>query len=247
MYVRADSLAQGMAVTSGRQTLSQAVAGALLDRFRAGEFRVGDRLATEKGLMEQFGVGRNVAREAVQVLVAMRLVDVRPGRGAVVVAVDPSGSVDPGAIAALLFDETVDDLYEFRSVIEVALAERAALRASDADLHDVRREFDRFREACEPGGSLVEADIAFHNAIARASHNAIYVRALDTLQEVLAQARRLTVDIGWVRERTLIDHEQITKALVARDAAGAAEAMRRHMELAVAAVAAAREQRAATP
>jgi len=98
-------------MVSGR-TLSQAVTEAILDRIRAGEYRPGDRLSTEKGLMEQFGVGRNVVREAVQGLVAMGLVDVRPGRGAVVIGVDTSRAMDPGTVAALLLDQTVDDRTE---------------------------------------------------------------------------------------------------------------------------------------
>src|SRR5215204_5072864 len=124
-------------MVSGR-TLSQAVTEAILDRIRAGEYRPGDRLSTEKGLMEQFGVGRNVVREAVQGLVAMGLVDVRPGRGAVVIGVDTSRAMDPGTVAALLLDQTVDDLNEFRAVIEVEIATRAAARATPADVTRLR-------------------------------------------------------------------------------------------------------------
>ena len=63
----------------GRQTLSQAVSAAVLDRIRSGEFGPGDRLPTEKSLMAEYGVGRNSVREAVQALVTLGLVDVRPG------------------------------------------------------------------------------------------------------------------------------------------------------------------------
>lgn len=220
-----------------RQTLSQAVTQAMLERFRLGEFRVGDRLATEQELMQEFGVGRNVAREAVRALVVMGLVDVRPGRGAVVIGLWSGDGGDVSTLSALLADEAVDDLYEFRSVIEVAIAERAAVRASDADLHAVRRQFDRFRAAADDDPlALVEADIAFHSAIARASHNAVYVQILDSLQERLALARNLTVDIPWVRERTRQDHQQIMEALAQRQPAQAATAMRSHMELAIAGV-----------
>lgn len=227
-----------------RQTLSQAVTHALLEQFRRGEFKVGDRLATEHGLMQQFGVGRNAAREAVRALVAMRLVDVRPGRGAVVIGLSPGHGGDITTLSALLADEAVDDLYEFRSVIEVAIAECAAVRATDADLHAVRRQFERFGAAGDDQVSLIDADIAFHSAIARASHNAVYARILDSLQARLALARNLTVDIAWVRERTRHDHQRIMEALALRDAAKAASAMRSHMELAITAVKEARSPRA---
>ena len=230
---------------SGRQTLSQAVAASLIERIRSGTYVPGGRLPTEKALMEQFSVGRNVAREAVQALVAMGLVDVRPGRGAVVLESEtPRGGVDAGTVAALLLDETVDDLYEFRSVVEVEIARRAAERATEADLRDLRAQARIFGERMEGGAPLVAADIEFHAAVARASHNAVYLRALDVLQEMLAQARAMTEHIEWVRNRARVDHEAIVAAIVARDPALAAEAMRRHMELAVAAVQERRRERA---
>lgn len=224
-------------ISAGRQTLSQAVAASLLERIRSGMYAPGDRLPTEKVLMSQFGVGRNVAREAVQGLVAMGLIDVRPGRGAVVLERQtPRGGVDADTVAALLLDDTVDDLYEFRSVVEVEIARRAAERATEADLRDLRAQVKIFGERIEAGAPLVAADIEFHAAIARASHNAVYLRALDALQEMLAQARAMTENIQWVRTRTRADHEEIVEAIVARDPERAADAMRRHMELAVAAV-----------
>jgi GntR family transcriptional regulator, transcriptional repressor for pyruvate dehydrogenase complex len=232
------------AVPVGRITLSQAVTQAILDRIRAGEYRPGDRLATEKGLMEQFGVGRNVAREAVQALVAMGLVEVRPGRGAVVIGVDTSQAMDPGTVAALLLDQTVDDLHEFRRLIEVEIATRAAERATAADIHEIRGQLDGYRDAVERGLPLPSSEIGFHGAIARASHNAIYVRTLDLLEDLLARARNMTDGIQWVRHQALRDHEEIAAAIEAHDPARAEDAMRRHMELATRAMTEARERRA---
>jgi len=235
-------------VISGRRTLSQAVTQAILDRIRAGEYRPGDPLATEKGLMEQFGVGRNVAREAVQALVAMGLVEVRPGRGAIIIGIDTSQAMDPGTVSALLLDQTVDDLYEFRRVIEVEIATRAAERATDADIHEMRNQLETYRERVERGLALAAAEIEFHGAIARASHNAIYVRALDLLEDLLAQARDMTENIEWVRQRALSDHEAVIAAIEAHDPVRAGDAMRRHMELAAEAMAEARMRRdAAAP
>jgi DNA-binding FadR family transcriptional regulator len=218
-------------MVSGR-TLSQAVTEAILDRIRAGEYRPGDRLATEKGLMEQFGVGRNVVREAVQALVAMGLVDVRPGRGAVVIGVDTSRAIDPGTVSALLLDQTVDDLNEFRSVLEVEIATRAAERATPADIEQLKELLAQYRDRVEHGRSLSEIELSFHGSIASASHNAVYVRVLDALHGLLAQARGMTENIEWSRVRSLADHQEILAAIEAHDTAAARDAMRRHMELA---------------
>src|ERR1700751_6000810 len=98
----------------GRQTLSQAISAAVLERIRAGEFGPGDRLPTEKMLMEQYGVGRNSVREAVQALVTLGLVEVRPGRGATVIGVESENVLDAETLAALLKQEALADLCTFR-------------------------------------------------------------------------------------------------------------------------------------
>jgi len=86
----------------GRQTLSQAVSAAVLERIRTGEFAPGDRLPTEKVLMQEYGVGRNSVREAVQALVTLGIVEVRPGRGATVIGIEPEDALDAEMVSVLL-------------------------------------------------------------------------------------------------------------------------------------------------
>jgi GntR family transcriptional repressor for pyruvate dehydrogenase complex len=229
-------------VVVGR-TLSQAVTEAILDGIRAGEYRPGDRLPTEKGLMHQYGVGRNVAREAVQALVAMGLVEVRPGRGGILLGVDTSRAMDSGTVAALLLDHTVDDLNEFRRVIEVEIATCAAQRATDADVEAIRTQLEHYRMQFEHDQPLAAAELSFHGAIAKASHNAVYVQVLDTLHELLSRAREMTEGIEWARAKSLEEHELIFAAIEAHDSEAARRAMLRHMELAVEATAEARRRR----
>jgi GntR family transcriptional regulator, transcriptional repressor for pyruvate dehydrogenase complex len=233
-------------VVAGR-TLSQAVTEAILDGIRSGEYRPGDRIPTEKGLMRQYGVGRNVAREAVQALVAMGLVEVRPGRGGIVLGFDAARAMDPGMVAALLLDQTVDDLTEFQRVMEVEIATCAAARATDADVQTIRDQLDRYRTQIERDQPLADAELSFHEAIAKASHNDVFVQVLETLHEVLSKAREMTEGIEWARSRSLEEHELIVTAIEARDPGAARNAMLRHMELAAEATAEARRRREREP
>lgn len=218
-----------------RRTLSQAVTAAVLERIRAGELRPGDRLPTEKGLMAEYGVGRNAAREAVQALVAMGVVDVRPGRGATVLAIE-GGVMDTATVSALLGDQTIDDLYEFRRLLEIEIAERAAERATDEDLAETEAVLARFRRAHERGEPTSELDDEFHAALARSSHNALYITVLDAISGLIASARRLTWSVPWAVERAIAEHDEILAAVSAHDPAAAAEVMRRHLDGAIAAI-----------
>ena len=61
------------------------VAEQIEKRILAGELRKGDRLPTERALAEQFHVSRTAVREAMKILAQKGLVDMRPGRGTIVI------------------------------------------------------------------------------------------------------------------------------------------------------------------
>jgi GntR family transcriptional repressor for pyruvate dehydrogenase complex len=220
----------------GRQTLSQAVSAAVLERIRSGEFGPGDRLPTEKSLMEEYGVGRNSVREAVQALVTLGLVDVRPGRGATVIGIESDAVMDAETISVLLKEEAVDDLYDFRRLLEVEIARTAAIAATDRDLEDIGASIRAFDSALELGRPISSLDDEFHAAVAKASHNAIYVTVLDAVSGLIANARRLSATVPWASQRAGVEHQRLYEAIQAHDPAAAAAIMATHLESAIQAI-----------
>jgi GntR family transcriptional regulator, transcriptional repressor for pyruvate dehydrogenase complex len=220
----------------GRQTLSQAVSAAVLDRIRSGEFGPGDRLPTEKSLMAEYGVGRNSVREAVQALVTLGLVDVRPGRGATVIAIDSDAVMDSETISVLLKEEAVDDLYAFRRLLEIEIASRAAIAATPDDIEGIAASIRAFESALEQGRPISRLDDEFHAAVAKASHNAIYATVLDAVSGLIANARRLSMNVPWASQRARVEHQQLYEAIAAHDAEAAGEIMGTHLDSAVEAI-----------
>lgn len=219
-----------------RQTLSQAVSAAVLERIRSGEFAPGDRLPTEKMLMNEYSVGRNSVREAVQALVTLGLVEVRPGRGATVLGIASVQALDPEMVSVLLKEEAVDDLYAFRLLLEVAIASCAAQRASADDLEEIGRGVRAYEFAYSQHAPVGRADDAFHLALARASHNSVYATMLEAVTGLIANARRLSERVPWAIERAVSDHQQIYEAVKAHDSDTAQQLMRRHIETAMEAI-----------
>jgi DNA-binding FadR family transcriptional regulator len=225
-----------MPMHSGRRTLGQAVTAAVLDRIRNGELRPGDRLPTEKGLMEAYGVGRNAAREAVQALVAIGVVDVRPGRGATVIGVDADAALDGAVMSALLEDKSVDNLYEFRRLLEIEIARRAAERATEEDVEEIATCLAAFRIAARRGRPVSAVDDEFHAALARASHNEIFVTVLDAISGLVAHHRRQAERVPWAVERALAEHTELHEAVARHDVEAAAAVMAEHLEGAILAI-----------
>lgn len=225
-----------------RRTLSQAITEELAERIREGTYSPGDALPTERELMDQFGVGRSAARETMQALAAMGLIDIRPGRGARVLSLQARVAMPADLIAVLLEGQAVEDLYEFRGCAEVEVAGLAAARATAADLDRIAAAVEGYRDVVNRGQVRVAADVEFHRALAAAAHNVVFEQVLDGLTDLLNFARREVNRVSWVPQRTLREHARIAEAIAAGDRRTARAVMRRHIDGAVKAV---RESRSA--
>lgn len=222
--------------TLSRTTLSQSVTDALLSRIREGELRPGDKLPTVVELMKSFGVGRNTIREAMQALVVMGLVEVRPRVGATVRAASGATAANALALSALLDDEGLHDLYEFRKTVEVEAAVLAAERADGNEIAEIQGIVDHYVYSVEHGQRAYEDDLALHQAVAKASHNVYFTKVLRDIAHLLSAARRETELVPGAAERAAVEHRAILDAIKARDPEAARRAMETHLRSAMWAV-----------
>jgi len=228
----------------GRQTLSGVVADLIIRDIRDGKLKPGDRLPTLKELSAANEVGYGVAREAMQQLVALGLVDVRPRRGAVVRELDASGGLDDSRLAILLSDQAVGELYDLRLLVEVAIAGQAAESATDEQIEGILSAQRAFDAALRADRQIHGADVDLHASIARASGNTVYLRVLDALRGILAEVRAQAIAVPGASETAKREHDAIVKAILARDPEAARAAMRQHIETAKSTVIEARGLRA---
>lgn len=140
---------------------------------------------------ETYGVSRTVAREVVQVLVSMGLVESRRRTGIRILPREQWDDYDPAVIRWRLEGEHrirhLHELAELRAAIEPA---SAALAATHADA-DQRAEVVRIAEQMEVSGAagdlqtFLEQDIAFHRLLLRASGNVMFSGLADVVEGVL--------------------------------------------------------------
>ncbi len=213
----------------GRRNLSHLVADDLLARIRAGSIAPGDRLPTEHGLMDRYGVGRGAVREAIQSLVAMGVLDVRPGRGAVVVGLGTEEALDTETISALLDRSAIEDLYDFRELLEVEAAGRAAKRAKASAVVEIAEALERLKLARRTGTPSYQADLDFHRAVVAASGNVIFLRVLDAVADLLSTVRSQTEHVPGAVERAMGEHEAIFRAIEEHDPEGARRSTVEHI------------------
>ena len=167
-----------------------------------GSLAVGARLPSEPQLSRALGVSRPVVRQALARLRADGVIVSRQGAGSFVQRRPQADFLDcapRGSIAELL------RCFELRLAVEGEAAALAARRRGPADLSAIERAATAMEAAFAAGEIGAEADIAFHRAIAAASHNAMFVRALDMardpMRDGIATARRLSQRAAAERDR----------------------------------------------
>jgi GntR family transcriptional regulator, transcriptional repressor for pyruvate dehydrogenase complex len=150
------------------------------------QLQVGSKLPSERRLAADLGVSRTVVREAIRLLEARSLVEVHSGSGVFVRGISPAPvteSIDR-LLSSTITDVSFQDVQAVRSVLEVATAGLAAEHATERDLARIEDGLERMLHA-NTVKAQVEADYDFHLAIARATHNQVFVLLLQALNDVL--------------------------------------------------------------
>jgi DNA-binding FadR family transcriptional regulator len=183
---------------------------------------------TEAELSKQHAVSRSVTREAVKMLTAKGLLSARPRQGTIVQPVSSWNLFDADVLRWLLDRKFSVDLLrqfsELRIAIEPAAAELAA-RAADADgLAAIRAGFARMEAAERGEDDPLDADIAFHVAILRASANPFFAQFRDVVATALRTSIRFTNRIKG-RTADLSQHGAVMQAIEHRKPDAACKAM----------------------
>ena len=186
-----------------------------------GQLKAGQRLPAEKELAATLGVSRGSLREGVHALGTLGILESRHGDGTYVTTLDPALLLAPVRFVAELKDDD-SACHSVRRLLETEAAGLAALHIDDASLARLRVALDETARALvedpRDHGRLVDADLAFHKEVGRASGNPV----LAALVEGLAGRSSRTLvwrglDDAGVACRAFVEHEAILAAVAARD------------------------------
>jgi len=186
-----------------------------------GRLQPGERLPAEKELAAALGVSRGSLREGVRALGTLGILDSRHGDGTYVTTLDPALLLAPVAFVAELQDDA-SAFHAVRRLLETEAAGLAALHIDDVGLGRLRALLDETARALVQHpldhDRLVDADLAFHEEIARASGNPVLAALVEGLAGRTSRTRlwRGLSDEG-AEDRAFVEHEAILAALAARD------------------------------
>ncbi len=183
-----------------RTNLSETVKDQLVHLIASGAVPPGGRLPSETELCRQLGVGRTSLREAIRVLHALGLIEVRQGKGTYV-RKDANQPVPFSAWPAA-FNYTVGDVSELRLAIEPRAARLAALRRDPSDLAAIETALVRMDEGIRARdvAVLALADWHFHERVVEASKNPFFMDVMKRTAHVqIENFRSSWIQGNWSR------------------------------------------------
>ena len=204
----------------------------LLDAFNrdliSGQLRPGDRIPTEVELSEQFGVARNTVREAVKILVAMGVLEIRRPVGTFVCEGFTEPMISPLIYGVILGrGDSYDELMDLREIIETGTMLTVIRNASDEEILTLSAVLDALREACLSSNpdveTVFEKDNAFHESIMALSHNRMVERIADIVRTMTHDMRHESVELMLSKGRNeefYLAHEKLYRLLRDRDVDG---------------------------
>ncbi len=213
--------------------VSDEIVRQIMNLITGGALKPGDKLPSERSLVDMLGVGRSSLREAMSILETMGLVEIRKRKGNYVKGINTTLSLDPLKRILQEEPEKIDDFYEIRNDIELASVCAAAKNRTEKDLAIIRETFPEQQGGVFPPIFPWNRDRDFHMAIAMASHNFIRAHVVnhffDFTRDINEQIfSKLVLD----QEKgalIMAQHQAIYDAIEARDCELAQEQMQNHL------------------
>jgi GntR family transcriptional repressor for pyruvate dehydrogenase complex len=215
-----------------RDRLHKQIADQIQDLIVARSLRPGDKLPSERELADQLGISRTVVREAIRTLSVRGLVRVKPGCGSYIEALTPDAAL--ASIELLLrlrqTPQLLDNLYEIRRMVEIEIAGLAAERATSQDLAALEAALEGMAAARGRPELFTEHDLAFHSALAKATHNDLFSTLLSPIANLWLELILISYHAPGAAQQGIDHHRAILSALRGRNRERARDAMRAHIQ-----------------
>ncbi len=209
--------------------LFETTAEQIVDLIRGENMEKGARLPIESKLADRFHVSRATIREAMKYLSAEGIVLVQQGRGTFVNNATGFRD-DPLGIESIEKRMRLDQLLEARLLLEPQIAMSAAQRATEEDIKTLRALVEKLDTVDINDAEATELDIAFHESIARCTHNVILSRIVPSICESVKRTQQVLTDKDVGLKNAKMAHRQIFQAIEEHDGISARYNMEKHIQ-----------------
>lgn len=206
----------------------------LEDLIKQGRLVPGNKLPSERQLIQMLGVGRSSLREALNKLETMGFVEIKKRRGIFVKSIDSTFRLEPMKRMMEENKNRIVQLYEIRGDLEQASAFAAAENRNEQDLAEIRQCLEKFESETRQIEFKWELDQAFHCAVARASHNFFRIHVVNSIFDFSKEFIKPIIErfAGFKENSAAIagHHNAIFKAIKEKNREEAGRIMKEHLD-----------------
>ena len=163
------------AVDQNRMSTTDLVIQKIKQLLLERKLKPGDPLPSESQLSETMGVSRGSIREAMKVLSAFGVIEIRRGDGTYIATSANPRLFDPLVLSLLIHNTDPEEFIQLRGLIELDVTRMIIRNASDEQIAELRAVHESLTNALQDetrdGDELDELDIQFHRVMARIAGN----------------------------------------------------------------------------
>jgi len=194
-----------------------------------GKVEPGEKIPSERELVELLGISRTVLREALRVLESKSLISIFPGKGVYVRKPGLETVIDP--LQRLLEGEVVspENLMQARFILEPEIARLASINADDVIIKKLEIDLKEMIDYTEYGEKFILADQNFHEHLAVATKNPVLVIMVKPIIQFLTTLRETVYLVPGKSQKAIRYHTDILTGVKVHNPSFAMEAMRMHL------------------
>lgn len=213
-----------------RETMFDFTVNYLTDLVSGGNLSPGDKLPSERELVEQLKVSRSVLREALRVLESQGLVSILQGKGVYVREPGLDTAIQPVQRLLQHGSITFGNLMQARRMIEPEIARLASLNIQDDQRERLQQLYEEMVKYLRYPERYVQADKNFHSYLAVCSGNPVFSILIWPIITMFAGFIELLSETPGTPEIVITAHGDILAAVKNRDPNAAETAMRLHLD-----------------
>ena len=214
--------------------LSEQVEKQLLTSIHKSVFSPGEYLPGEHKLAELFQVSRGVIREALLMLSAKGIIEMRKGKGAVILQpkIDSFYDIFSVMVNYKCGNQSLKHIQAVRTNIEPPIAALSAKFRGKKDISSLEACIENMEKQKEDKSFLAQCDIEFHKIITDSCNNPMFPIVLDPIYHVMKTYQKETFEDAASNKETMKYHKRIFTAILQKDKDGAFNAMKEHLLIA---------------
>jgi len=205
-------------ILTSKDKISNQIVSLIKNRLIDGSIKPGDKLPTEIELVDQMGVSRTPVREAMKILEAIGIIEIRRGEGMFISEDLSQSNLNPLIFSLILHSNNISKLVEFRLYFEEMIIQLIRTNCTEDDLQKIRQVYQSQQERMRADLStekLAEIDLEFHYAVLGATKNPFIIEVGKTIYEISKpQITKILEQFGV--EKTLLTHKAYLDALTGK-------------------------------